>query len=110
MNRISTISLKDLKYLAALTIPTTAFIGLLIQGPWSYSVESDPDVFIGVTSYAYVIADRPLTDVCFERMLSLNEVVSNNRAFYKTASVTVQGEFEGVESTVVLSPKSKENI
>jgi len=36
MNRISTISLKDLKYLAALTIPTTAFIGLLIQGPWSY--------------------------------------------------------------------------
>jgi len=36
MNRISTISLKDLKYLAALTIPTTAFVGLLIQGPWSY--------------------------------------------------------------------------
>lgn len=87
-----------------------SFLGLIscIQGPWSYSTDSDPEIFVGVTSYAYVIADRPLSDVCFERMLSLNEVVSNNRAFYKTASVTVQGEFEGVESTVVLSPKSGE--
>lgn len=94
------------KYLITLV----SLLGLVscIQGPWSYTVESDPEVFVGVTSYAYIVADRPLTDVCFERMLNLNEVVSNKRAFYKTASVTVQGEFEGVESTLVLTPKSDE--
>jgi hypothetical protein len=76
-----------------------------IQGPWDYDIEESPEIFVGITSYAYIIADRPLTDVCFQRMLSLNEVVSNKRAFYLEATVSVEGEFSTGDDILYLKPK-----
>ena len=48
MKKNSAISFSDLKYLAALTIPITAFIGLTIQGLWSYITPIYAFVFIPV--------------------------------------------------------------
>ena len=48
MKRNSVISFKDLRYLAALTIPVTALIGLIFQGAWCYFTPVYTFVFIPI--------------------------------------------------------------
>jgi hypothetical protein len=76
-----------------------------IQGPWDYYPENPP-TFKGVFATGYVLAKRPLTQVCFERILSLDEEHTQAFAWYDSADVRVSGPFSGQSRTVVLSPDS----
>jgi hypothetical protein len=74
-----------------------------IQGPWDYYPENPP-TFKGVFATGYVLAKRPLTQLCFERILSLDEEHTQAFAWYDSADVRVSGPFSGQSQTVVLSP------
>lgn len=77
-----------------------------LPGPWDYTPANAP-IFRGITVSAYAIADRPVTDVCFERQVALTEAVTDARAFYDSASVTITGVFsDGAQTkTLLLTPK-----
>ena len=74
-----------------------------IQGPWDYYPENPP-TFKGVFATGYVLAERPLSQVCFERILSLDEEHTQAFAWYDSADVRVSGPFSGQSRIVVLSP------
>src|SRR5574344_1786639 len=76
-----------------------------LQGPWSYWPEDDKQ-YRGVYTLAYVIADRPVNRMCFQRLLSLNEAASDNFAFYDSAAVKISGNFSGRDTTLSLAPES----
>ena len=76
-----------------------------LQGPWSYWPE-DEKQYRGVYTLAYVIADRPVNRMCFQRLLSLNEAASDNFAFYDSATVKISGNFSGRDTTLSLAPES----
>lgn len=63
-----------------------------IQGPWDYYPENPP-VFRGVMATAYVLSGNPLTQVCFERVLDLDEEHTQAFAWYDSADVRISGAF-----------------
>lgn len=73
-----------------------------IQGPWDYYPENPPP-FRGVFATAYVLADRPIKDVCFERVLDIAEEHTLAFAWYDSADVRISGPFSGTSRTVKLA-------
>lgn len=76
-----------------------------LQGPWSYWPDKESS-YRGVYTLAYVIADRPVNRICFQRLLSLDEASADNFAFYDSATVKISGNFSGHDSTLSLAPES----
>jgi hypothetical protein len=82
-----------------------------IQGPWDYYPEN-PAVFRGVFATAYVVSGRPLGQICFERILNIEEEHTQAFAWYDSADVRVSGAFyaRGMDTSagksfdIVLSP------
>jgi hypothetical protein len=70
MNSTSDISHRTARLLAALA--ALLALGACIQGPWDYYPKNPPP-YRGVFVTGYAIAGRPLTNVCFERVLDLSE-------------------------------------
>lgn len=83
---------------------TLVFLFLVIscQGPWSYYPEN-PENYMGIWVNAYIISGRPIENVCFDKMHSLNEVRMQGFAFYESAIVSVSGAFSGKDTTIFLS-------
>lgn len=79
--------------------------GGCLPGPWDYAPESRP-VFRGITVSAYALADRPVENLCFEKLLDLSEASSEAFAFYDSATVGVTGTFSNAngEQVLVLTP------
>ena len=90
-------------WLLSLSLVALAFCAC--QGPWSYWPE-EKEEYRGVYTIAYVIDGRPVTGVCFQRLLALDETLSENFAYYDSASVTISGNFSGSDTTITLSPQS----
>jgi len=76
---------------------------LSCQGPWSYYPEN-PENYKGIWITAYIVSGRPVTDVCIERMHSLNEVYMRGFAFYESASIEIKGSFNGRDTIISLKP------
>jgi len=85
---------------------TISFLFTCIQGPWEYTAE-DPDIFRGITVNAYLIKDKPITEVYFEKLIPITETADYTRAFYDSATVTITGDGGNGEETVSLSPDSE---
>ena len=85
-------------------VPALALAACL-QGPWDYYPHNPPP-FRGVFATAYVLADKPLTQVCFERVLDISEEHTQAFAWYDSAEVRISGPFSGQSRTVVLFPDS----
>jgi hypothetical protein len=93
------IKVKGLVLLAALS-----FTSCWIQGPWDYSPSNEAP-FQGLDVNAYLIADRPVTDICIERMHTLEEEYTPAFAWYSTAQVEIQGKWsDGTTRALTLSP------
>ena len=75
-----------------------------LPGPWDYAPANAP-IFRGISVSAYAVADRPVTDVCFERQLSLLEASTDAAPFYDSALVTITGVFSNGGQTLALQPK-----
>ncbi|MBW8888020.1 MAG: hypothetical protein JF616_09715 [Fibrobacteres bacterium] len=88
-------------------------VAACIQGPWDYYPEN-PATFRGVFATAYVLSGKPLEQVCFERILDVDEEHTQAFAWYDSADVRISGPFyaRGTDSTagksleMVLSPVS----
>lgn len=76
-----------------------------LQGPWDYTPQNPP-LFLGLWAQAYVIADRPVTDVCFERLKPLDEKSTPAFAFYDSAEVGIEGRFSDGGKTMQLRAKA----
>jgi hypothetical protein len=87
---------------SALTL--AMILGGCLPGPWEYKPSGAP-VFRGITVSAYAVADRPVTDVCFERQLSLDEASTDAKAFYDSALVTITGLFSNGAQTLQLQAR-----
>jgi hypothetical protein len=78
-------------------------LGACIQGPWDY-YPSNPPSFRGIFVSGYVIAVRPIRQVCFERMLGLQEEATEAFPFYDSADVRIGGSFGLKSKELVLTP------
>jgi hypothetical protein len=89
---------------AALRSAAVLALGLAacLQGPWDYYPDNPPP-FRGVFATAYVLAGKPLTQICFERVLDLGEEHTQAFAWYDSAEVSVSGPFSGQSRAVALS-------
>jgi hypothetical protein len=89
---------------AALRSAAVLALGLAacIQGPWDYYPDNPPP-FRGVYATAYVLAGKPLTQVCFERVLDLGEEHTQAFAWYDSADVRISGPFSGQSRAVALA-------
>ncbi len=76
-------------------------VGCDVPGPWEYNVEDIP-VYKGVYVSGYVIADRKIENICFDKLYDLNEFYATGFAFYDSAQIIVSS---GADS-LYLSPKS----
>ena len=79
------------------------FLLLSCQGPWEYYPE-DTSAYKGIWTDAYIIADRPIENICFDKLHALDEVRMPGFAFYESALVEITGSFHGQEITVKLEP------
>jgi hypothetical protein len=79
-------------------------LGGCLPGPWDYVPDGTP-AFRGVTATAYAVADRPVEDVCFERLLALGEGSTDARAWFDSAAVEITGQFSAGGPTLTLQPK-----
>lgn len=77
-------------------------LGACIQGPWSYKPEDNAE-YQGIYTEGTLIADRPIRDICFEKLLMLSEYYTDAYAFYSEASVIISGP----SGDVVLSPQAQ---
>ncbi len=77
-------------------------LGSCIQGPWDYYPHNPPP-FRGVYLNGYVLAGKPVDNVCFERVLDLSEEATQAFAFYDSADVRIAGHFSNADS-LVLTP------
>jgi len=75
-----------------------------LQGPWEYRPDDTP-VFRGLTVNAYIIAGRPVTDFCVERLRTLQETYTAGFPFYDSASVIISGNGGSGVKTITLTPK-----
>ena len=73
-----------------------------LQGPWSYTPKV-VKVDQGILVQAYIVGGRPITDVCFEPMISLDDVYTNAYAFFDSAMVEVEGDFGTGSESISLS-------
>jgi hypothetical protein len=76
-----------------------------IQGPWDYT-PSNPPLYRGIWAEAYVVADKPIDQVCFAKLLELDEKRTPNFAFYANAEVSIAGSFANGDQTLLLKPKA----
>lgn len=77
-----------------------------IQGPWTFWPK-DPPLYRGIWVYAHVVAGRPLTEVCFEPIIPLEQTSTRDFAFYRNAQVQISGRFNGSNQNLDLSPRSE---
>lgn len=89
------------KLLAGITL----VVLVACQGPWDYWPE-DPDQYKGVWIYGHVVSGRPVQNLCLDKLLALDEFLLPGFAFFDSASVKVQGRFNGRDTTLALSPGS----
>jgi hypothetical protein len=87
---------------AGLAAAALIALGACIQGPWDYYPE-DPPTFQGIFVTGYALAGKPFEHVCFERMIGLKEEATEAFAFYKSADVSIEGPFAGVNRTLHLT-------
>jgi len=84
--------------------PLFVFLLLLsCQGPWDYYPEN-PENYRGIWISAYIVSNRPVKDVCLEKMHNLDEVYMRGFAFYESASVEIEGSFNGEYTSIFLKP------
>ncbi|MCK9183409.1 MAG: hypothetical protein M0P13_11125 [Fibrobacteraceae bacterium] len=100
-----TITSKRIIKLLSASLCPVILSSCLLQGPWSYTPEEE-EAYRGIYTLAYLISDRPVSSLCFKRLLALNESMSEDFAFYDSATVKVSGEFSGIDTTITLSPES----
>src|SRR3990172_8755156 len=81
----------------------SVFLTGCLPGPWDYVPREKPE-FRGIWTSAYAVADRPVEDVCFERLYSLTEAWTDAFPFYDTAQVTLAGNFSIGGDTLLLQP------
>lgn len=74
-----------------------------LPGPWDFRPESRP-VFRGVSASVYAVADRPVENACFERLLELDESSTDAFPFYDADSVTITGNFSDGAGSRRLTP------
>jgi len=79
------------------------FLLLSCQGPWDYYPEN-PENYQGIWISAYIISNRPIKNVCIEKMHKLNEVYMRGFAFYDSASIEIKGSFSGKDTSIFLKP------
>ena len=87
---------------ALMSLASMLALNACIQGPWDFYPDNQPP-FHGVYVYGYAIADRPLDQVCFERILDLAEGTTGAFAFYDSADVKVKGSFKGIIQAITLT-------
>jgi len=75
---------------------------LSCQGPWSYFPEN-PENYQGIWISAFVISERPVENVCFDKMHALNEARMPRFAFYDSASVKIRARTQ--DTTFILEPQ-----
>jgi len=80
-----------------------AVLLLSCQGPWSYYPE-DTENYRGIWISAYIIAGRPVENVCLEKIHDLKEVYMRGFAFYDSASIEIKGSFNGRDTSIFLVP------
>lgn len=73
-----------------------------LQGPWDYYPDNPPP-FRGVFATGYVLAGKPLTRICFERVLDLGEEHTQAFAWYDSAEVRISGPFSGQSRAIALA-------
>ena len=101
--------MKDLKYLAAFSIPITAFIGLTFQGYWSYFTPVFSFVLIPVfelvlpqdtSNYSIETSQKRAKNILFDWLLYFNLPIVYGLLFYAITIVTSQAletyEFIGI--------------
>ncbi|MDQ3000109.1 MAG: hypothetical protein M3Y08_02430, partial [Fibrobacterota bacterium] len=86
----------------ALSIAIAAVLAACIQGPWDYYPKNPPG-YRGVSVMGYMIADRPIQHVCFERLLDLDEESTQAFGFYDSVDIRIAGRFTGVERDLALT-------
>lgn len=89
-------------------VPCALALGVLggcLPGPWEYRPSSAAP-FRGITVSAYAVADRPVENVCFEKLLALDEASAEAFAFYDDDSVTITGTFSDGPGTLLLTPNA----
>ncbi len=77
--------------------------GCILPGPWDYTPE-DKSSFRGIYASAYAVADHPAENVCFERLLSLDEGHTDAFPFYDSASIGISGVFSTGGQSLILQP------
>lgn len=88
-------------YVTILTLILTA----CLQGPWSYAPKDNSE-YKGIYTEGTLIADRAISNVCFEKLLSLDEYYTNGFAFYQDSRVTITGKPQGgISQEIILSPQ-----
>ena len=105
--------MKDLKYLAAFSIPITAFIGLTFQGYWSYFTPVFSFVLIPVfelvlpqdtSNYSIETSQKRAKNILFDWLLYFNLPIVYGLLFYAITIVTSQAletyEFIGIVLSV----------
>ena len=105
--------MKDLKYLAAFSIPITAFIGLTFQGYWSYFTPVFSFVLIPVfelvlpqdtSNYSKETSQKRAKNILFDWLLYLNLPIVYCLLFYALTILTSQAletyEFIGIVLSV----------
>ncbi len=80
-------------------------IGCDVPGPWEYNVEEIP-VYKGVYVSGYIIADRKIENICFDKLYDLNEFYATGFAFYDSARVLVSS---GTDSLYLSSKNNMPN-
>jgi hypothetical protein len=87
-------------------LPAAGFLLALagcIPGPWDYKPEPLP-LFRGITVTGYAVADRPVENLCFEKILSLSEASTEAFAFYDSAAVGLTGSYSTGDLSLTLTP------
>lgn len=75
-----------------------------LQGPWDYTPERVLP-YKGIHTTAYLVAGKPVADVCFEAFIPLSQGWTNARPFYRDAEVLVEGPFSDGSSSLTLTPR-----
>jgi hypothetical protein len=88
--------------LLAVSAAAAAVLAACIQGPWDYYPKNPPP-YRGVSVSGYVLADRPIQHVCFERLLDLDEESTQAFGFYDSVDIRIAGRFSGVERDLALN-------
>ncbi|GHV14784.1 hypothetical protein AGMMS49938_11520 [Fibrobacterales bacterium] len=77
---------------------------LACQGPWDYYPEN-PENYQGIWASAFVVSERPIENVCFDKLHKLDELRLPSFAFYDSASIKITGKFSnaGTDEEISIS-------